>query len=75
MDWMLVLHGFLGCNFKQEELVVNIGCTMPEKAPFRINNYMSRARFEGMLLSLSYTDIKYVGYFDGFFQTRKIQEA
>ena len=44
-------------------------------APFRLNKYMSRTRFEGILGSLRYTDKKDVEYYDGFFHMRQIEEA
>ena len=47
---------------------------MSEVASFRINKYMSRTRFESIIF-LCYTDQKYVGYCDGFFHVRRIEEA
>ena len=41
--------------------------------PFRLNKYMSRTRFEGILGSLHYTDQKYVEYYDGFFNMRQME--
>ena len=46
-----------------------------EGAPFRLNNYMPRASFEGILLSLNYTDRKYVEYNDGLFHICKKEES
>ena len=46
-----------------------------EGAPFRLNNYMPRASFEGILLSLNYTDRKYVEYNDGLFHMSQMKEA
>ena len=43
--------------------------------PFRLNKYMSRTRFEGILGFLCYTYQKYVEYYDGFFHMRKMEEA
>ena len=48
---------------------------MSEGVPFRLNKYMSRKRFEGILLSMLYTDIKYVEYNDGSFHMRQMEEA
>ena len=45
---------------------------MSEGAPFRLNKYMSRMMFEGILLSLRYTDIKDVEYGDVFFHNRQM---
>ena len=44
-------------------------------ARFRLNTYMSRTRFEGILVSLRFKDKKDVEYSDGFFHMRKIEEA
>ena len=44
-------------------------------APFRLNKYMSRTRFEGILGSLRYGVQKDVEYYDGFFCMRKTEEA
>ena len=48
---------------------------MSEGASFRLNKYMSSTRFEGILLSLHYTDKKDVGYYDGFLHMRRMEEA
>ena len=44
-------------------------------APFRLNKYMSRTRFEGILGSLHYIDKKDVGYYYGLFHMCKMEEA
>ena len=44
-------------------------------APFRLNKNMSRTRFELFLGYLRYRVQKNVGYYDGFFHMRKIEEA
>ena len=49
--------------------------TISGGAPFRLNNYMSRTRFDGILVSIRYIDQKVIGYQDGFVHTRKIEEA
>ena len=46
---------------------------MSECAPFRLNKYMARTRFEGILLQLYYTDRNDVEYNDGFLHMRKIE--
>ena len=48
---------------------------MSEGVPFRLNKYMSRTRFEGILSSLLYTDRKYVEYNYGFLHMRQMKEA
>ena len=48
--------------------------TMSEGAPFRLNMYMSRTRFEGILPFLFYTDKNDVEYYDGFFHMRQMEE-
>ena len=47
--------------------------TMSGGAPFRINKYMSRNRFEGILGSLRYTDQKNIEYYDRFFHMRQLE--
>jgi hypothetical protein len=47
--------------------------TMFFGAPFRLNDYMSRDRFDSILAALRYTDEE-VGYVDGFLEMRKIEE-
>ena len=42
---------------------------------FRLNKYMSKTRFEGICGSLRYRYQKDVGYYDGFFHMRKMEEA
>ena len=44
-------------------------------APLRLNKYMSRTNFEGIHVSLRYTDQKDLEYYDGFFHMRKTEEA
>ena len=44
-------------------------------ASFRLNKYMSKTRFEGIHGSLHYIYQKGVGYYDGFFRMRKMEEA
>ena len=46
---------------------------MSRGAPLRINDFMSRNRFEGILGYICYTDQKDVEYHDGFFQMRKME--
>ena len=46
-----------------------------EGTTFRLNKYMSRMRFEGVISSLNYTDRKGVEYNDGFFNMRQMEEA
>ena len=48
---------------------------MSEGAPFRLNKYISRTRFGGILLSICYTNKNYVEYYDGFFHMRHMEEA
>ena len=48
---------------------------MSRGAPFRINKYMSRNRFEEILGFISYTYQKGVEYYDGFFHMHKMKEA
>ena len=48
---------------------------MSEGAPFRLNKYISRMRFYGILLSLRYADRKDAQYNDGFFHMRQMEEA
>ena len=48
---------------------------MSEGAPFVLNKYMSRTRFEGILSSLCYTYKKDVEYYDGFFHMNQMEEA
>ena len=48
---------------------------MSEGAPFRLNKYMPRARFEGILGSIRYTDKNYVKYYYGFFHMLQMEEA
>ena len=45
------------------------------RAPFRLDKYMSRTRFEGILGSILYRYQKGVGYYDGFFHMHKMGEA
>ena len=47
--------------------------TMSKGAPFVINKYMPRKRFEVILSLLWYTDRKGVECNDGFFHMRKIE--
>ena len=49
--------------------------TMSECAPFRPNKYMSKTRFEGILLSLCYTDIKCVENNYRFLHISQMEEA
>ena len=42
---------------------------------FRLNKYMSRTRFEGILGYLRYIYKKDVEYYDGFFHIIKMKEA
>ena len=42
-------------------------------APFRLNKYISRTRFEGILVSIRYILQNDVGYYDGFFHMRKME--
>ena len=49
--------------------------TLSECAPFIFNKYTEMTRFEGILLSLCYTDKKYVEYFDWFFHMCQMEEA
>ena len=49
--------------------------TMSGEAPFRLNKYKSRTRFEGILGYICYIDQNDVEYYDGFFHMRKIEEA
>ena len=49
--------------------------TMSVGAPFILNKYIPRTRFEGVLGSLHCTDKKYVEYYDGFFHMPQIEEA
>ena len=44
-------------------------------AYFRLDKYMSRKRFEGILRSLRYTYQKDVEYYDGFLYMHKMEEA
>ena len=46
-----------------------------EGATFRIDNYVPRTRFEGILGSLRYTDKNNVEYYDGFFHMRQTEES
>ena len=46
-----------------------------EGAPFKLNKYMSRKIFEGILPSLCYIDRKYVEYNYGFFHMHQMEEA
>ena len=46
---------------------------MSESAPFIINKYMSRVRFEGIFLLLRYTDINDVEYTDELFHMRQME--
>ena len=48
---------------------------MSENVPLRLNKYMSRTRFEVILLSLCYTNIEGVEYSDGFFHMRQMEES
>ena len=43
--------------------------------PFRIYKYISSTRFEGILVSLRYTDQKDVEYYDALFHMRTMEEA
>ena len=43
-------------------------------APFILNKYMSKTRFEGILFLLCYTDRKNVEYNDGFFHMCQMEE-
>ena len=47
---------------------------MSEAALFRLNSYMPRTRFEGILSSLCYTDREDAEYNDGFFHIREMEE-
>ena len=47
---------------------------MFEGVPFRINKYMSSTRFEGIILSLHYTDRKDVEYDDGLFHMWQMEK-
>ena len=49
--------------------------TMTGGAPFGLNKYISRTRFEGVLGPLHYKVQNDVGYYDAFFHMRKIEEA
>ena len=42
---------------------------------FRLNKYMAKTRFEGIIVSLCYTDKKYSEYYDGFFHMRQMEES
>ena len=42
---------------------------------FRLNNYMPRTRFEGILGYLHYMVQKDVGYYDGLFHMRQLEES
>ena len=44
-------------------------------APFRLDKYISRIIFEGILGSLRYRDKKYIEYYDVFFHMRQMEEA
>ena len=44
-------------------------------ASLRLNKYMSRSRFEGILEYPCYTDQNIIEYYNGFFHMRKIEEA
>ena len=48
---------------------------MSEGARFRLNKYMPRTRFEGILLSIRYTDRNDVGYNDGLLHMLQMEEA
>ena len=48
---------------------------MSRGATFRLNKYMSRARFEVILVSISYRVQNDVGYYYGFFHMHKTEEA
>ena len=49
--------------------------TMSGRASFRLNKYISRTRFELILVSLRYKYQKDVEYYDGFLHMRKMEEA
>ena len=44
-------------------------------APFRLSNYMSRTRFDEILVALQYTNHKNVDFEDGFFHMQQMEEA
>ena len=44
-------------------------------APFRLNKYISRIRFEGIFGSIRYRFQKDVGHYDGFVHMRKMEES
>ena len=48
---------------------------MSESASLRLNKYMSRMRFEVILLSICYTNIEGVEYNDGFFHMCQMKES
>lgn len=49
--------------------------TVDGGAPFRLNTYMSRNRFENILNDLTYTDKPIPSYKDGFFFQRQMEDA
>ena len=53
----------------KSELTISVG------EPFRLNKYMSRTRFEGILGFLRYKVKKDVGYSAGFFHMHKMEDA
>ena len=53
----------------KSELTISVG------EPFRLNKYMSRTRFEGILGYLNYTDQNDVECYDGLFHMSKMEEA
>ena len=48
---------------------------MSECVPFRLNKYISRTRFEGIMFFLRYTYRNDVEYYGGFFHMRQIEEV
>ena len=70
---MLVLHGLLGRSFEQKELVVKICDKISEGATFRLDKYMLKTRFKGIISSLRYMDKKYVEYYNGLFHMRQME--
>lgn len=48
--------------------------TPNEGAPFRLNSYMARSRFKGIMQSLRYTNMPQPEYLDRFHDVRQMQE-
>ena len=80
LDWPEFLR-FVGLLFLMS--TVRVGCSLRawfedtkpsefEGAPFRLNKYMSRSRFESILNALTYTNIPPPLYKDKFFQIRQL---